>query len=64
MLHRQRALYVLLVGLGNRVLLAFVFMSVVRTWKLTAFYKVALSTSFVWYENKKAVQVNFQKESR
>jgi hypothetical protein len=42
---------------GNRFLLALVFISVVQTQKFIAFYKVVLSTSFVLYENTKAVQV-------
>jgi uncharacterized protein YqhQ len=64
MLHRQRPLYVLPIWLRNCFLLALFFMSVMQTLKLVAFYKVALFTSIVWYENNKAVVVKNQKESR
>ena len=63
MLHRQRALYALPIWLGNRILLALVSINDVQNLKLVAFYKITLSTSFVWYEDKKAVQVNMQKAS-
>jgi hypothetical protein len=40
MLHRQRALYVLLVGLGNRVLPALSFICIVQISILVAFYRL------------------------
>jgi hypothetical protein len=40
MLHRQRALYVLLAGLGTRVLLALSFIYIVQISVLVAFYKL------------------------
>ena len=60
MLHRQRALYVLLAWLGNRSLLALRFIYIVQFSILVGFYKLR-SQQVLFCTRKKAVQVKFQK---
>jgi hypothetical protein len=64
MLHSQRTRYVLPIWLGNFYQQAFTFHEQFAKLEVCCFLQDRAINKSVWYENIKAVQVNYQKASQ